>query len=260
MTNKSRWTLPALGVVLFALLSFSPTPIHAQSVPGWDFSLSGFVGAAIPFNPDADATNLPTGILTGAGLFVGTGTGTFHDVDLKTSFAFGGKLSAWTTGFRSATGLDFGAEIDVTHFNPEADGQIVNASGQFTSGGVTVSGTIPFMLPSFEITSTIVAANLLTRLPLYQNQTFPNGRLQWYLGLGLGADMAKLDISGSGSEDDTALAFQALAGGKVFLTPHIALFGEYKFTHASHTWNFSDTKIEADLDVNHALFGVAVHF
>ena len=279
MRSKGRWALPVIGPALVILLSFHPTPIHAQIVPDWDFSVSVFGGGAFPFDTDVGGTNVPTVLIRG-GINVdpGRATGTFPDMHLNSSFAFGGKVGAWTLAFRAATGLDFGAEIDVTHFTPDWDGgQWVTLNGQFITdrpqggpGGslvpnlgqrLTLSGSIPLVLPtSFDIDATIVAVNLLTRVPLYQSPSFPNGRLQGYVGVGAGVETAALEISGVGSAQDTGFAFQALAGGKVFLTRHVALFAEYKFTHSSHSWNVQSTKIEADLNVNHVVGGLAFHF
>jgi hypothetical protein len=70
------------------------------------------------------------------------------------------------------------------------------------------------MLPSFDISSTIVAANLLLRAPIYQSPSFPNGRVQWYLGGGVGAEMADLDVSGVGSEETPHLFFRHLRAVK----------------------------------------------
>ena len=277
MRSKARWALPVIGPALVILLSFHPTPIHAQIVPDWDFSVSVFGGGAFPFDTDVGGTNVPTVLIRG-GINVdpGRATGTFPDMQLNSSFGFGGKVGAWTLAFRAATGLDFGAEIDVTHFTPDWDAQLVTMKGQWISdrpqGGpagslvprpgqrLTLSGSIPLVLPSFDIDATIVAVNVLTRVPLYQSPSFPNGRLQGYVGVGAGVETAALEISGVGSAQDTGFAFQALAGGKVFLTRHVALFAEYKFTHSSHSWNVQSTKIEADLNVNHVVGGLAFHF
>jgi hypothetical protein len=53
-------------------------------------------------------------------------------------------------------------------------------------------------------------------------------------------------------------------GGKVFLNKHIAVFGEGKYTHASHTMTFQSGPFTAafDLSVNalHGVGGLSVHF
>jgi opacity protein-like surface antigen len=72
--------------------------------------------------------------------------------------------------------------------------------------------------------------------------------------------MTDLKISGTGSTGDTRFAYQALAGAKLFFTKHIAVFAEYKFTSASHSWDVQGTKVDADQQVNHVVGGLAFHF
>lgn len=261
MRSARLWTVRVVGPILLFLLALPQTSARAQLIPGWDVSVSGFVGAAFPVNADADVTNLPVTFVNSAGVATtGTMTGTVRDVNLKTSVAFGGKLGAWTTVFRNATGVDFGAELDVTHFTPDADGQSVSASGQITSGGVPVGNVISVAFPTVEISATVVGLNLLVRKPLYVTDSYPNGGLQLYFGGGVGAEMADLQISGAGSAGDTTFAYQALAGTKLFFTKNIAVFAEYKFTSASHSWDVGGTKVDADLRVNHVIGGLAFHF
>lgn len=248
------------SVALFVLLPFLATDAKAQIAQGWDFSVSAFGGAAIPYSPNVEVHNLPLTLLPSGA--TGTGDGTLKDVNLQTSVSFGGKITAWSTAFRPATGMDFGAEIDVTNYRPDMESQTVTGQGTFTSAATgTLTGSIPIIMPNtIDVNSTIVAGNLLARVPIYRSDEFPNGRLQWYLGAGLGAEISNLKLAGSDSDSDTALAIQALAGGKVFLNKIFALFVEYKFTHSEHSWDLAGTKIQGDFNVNHVVGGLAVHF
>src|SRR5579884_2549918 len=82
----------------------------------WDFSISGFGGYSVPFKTDIQHT--------------GPGTNfTGKDGKLENSASYGGKITAWTTAPRRRFGLDFGAEIDVTHFNPNVKSQTLTTTG-----------------------------------------------------------------------------------------------------------------------------------
>jgi hypothetical protein len=102
---------------VFAFVLAIPRLASAQ-VPTWDYSVSAFAGAPIPFDTDIRFTD-PT-ILTDL---------TFHDAELKTSVSFGGKISGWWTGARPGTGLDFGAELDVTQFFPDVKARTLSVTG-----------------------------------------------------------------------------------------------------------------------------------
>jgi hypothetical protein len=69
---------------------------------------------------------------------------------------------------------------------------------------------------------------------------------------------------GSAGGGAPAAAFQALGGAKVFLSKHVALFGEAKFTHASHTLKFQlaggDLSDRLTLNTIHVVGGLSFHF
>ena len=63
-----------------------------------------------------------------------------------------------------------------------------------------------------------------------------------------------------GSEDsNTALLVQGLAGLKIFIVRHLAMFAEYKYTYADHTFIFDTTRSEI-IRAHHMTFGLAIHF
>lgn len=232
-----------VSLVVLGFLSALPSLASAQVLPGWDFSVSGFGGGAIPFNSDIK--------LSGLGA-----SATMQNMKFDTSPSFGGKLTAWTTLFRQPTGFDFGAEVDVTHSDPDVSPQTFTLSGSI--GGVPFA-TPMRLLQKVDVGSTIVAVNLLARYPFGVSATFPNGRWHPYLGIGGGADVANVEVLGV-KNTDTAGAFQALAGVKFLLTKNIGLFMEYKFTDADHSFNLGGVKAKTTLDINHLVGGVAFHF
>ena len=245
------------GLLVITIMTASlfawPWPAAGQDdvrVNPIDRYISVFGGVALPSKTDVTE--------------VGPGTNvTIFDVKLDNSPSIGGKIGMYTTQFRGSSGLDFGGELDITNFSPDQKGnQTLNASG--TVGGVPVVAAVTNPV---NINSTLIAFNLLARKPFGVTQDLPNGRWSPYVGIGGGVQTSTFEPPGSIKKArQTDPAFQGLAGVKVFLAQHIALFGEYKFTHASHTFETQDISTGAIItdkytfNVNHIVAGLAVHF
>lgn len=237
-----RWTVLASAIVL-ALVVVMPRLASAQ-VPAWDFSVSAFGGGAFPLETEIRGTD-PTLSLDFKA----------REVEMRDSYSFGGKLGVWWTGLRGRIGLDLGAEVDATHFSPKVASQSGRLEG--TSAGASfLTGT---QINEIDVSSTIVAGNVLVRWPLDVSKELPQGRWHPYLGVGGGVQISEAEV-GTVSDTDTAPVLQALAGLKIFLLPYIALFGEYKFTHAKHGFQLGTTKADLTFNVNHAVAGLAIHF
>ncbi len=146
---RKRLHLFVVGLIFSTVVLLAPTHGQAQTVPRWDFSVAGFVGAGIPLSTDVDFTN--DSLVPAVIQRPGTVKLTLFDIDPKTSLSYGGKLTAWTTVFRAATGMDFGAEIDVTHFTPDLETQTLSGQASVNAPGVLV-GTASFRvdLPSIN--------------------------------------------------------------------------------------------------------------
>lgn len=162
-----------------------------------------------------------------------------RDLELNNSPSFGGKFGIWFTGPRKKLGMDIGVEADVTNFTPDTAG-------------------------SLELNATYFGVHVLARVPMGATQELPNGRWFPYIGFGGGGQRVAFEAPGTTEGRHTAPAFQGLWGAKVFLTKHIAVFGEGKFTYASHTLTFQDAFSTAEFDLTvHALHGVgglSIHF
>jgi opacity protein-like surface antigen len=215
-----------------------PPQAHAQVLPGWDFAVAGFGGGAFPFETDFPLSN---------------------------SVSFGGKIQAWTTAARATIGLDFGAEVDVTQYYPDSASTAAPASSCISIRGVGCRTGNGSGATATDVSATIAALNLLLRWPLGVSDTFPQGRWYPYLGIGGGAEIARATVQGSGATDtDTAPVLQVLGGATVFLTKHLSVFAEYKFTHAAHTFSFATSPVPTRQDntynVNYVVGGLAVHF
>lgn len=187
--------------------------VHVQPVDGY---VSGFGGYSFPFKTDVSSG--------GFGF-------TAQDVELENSPSFGGKIGLWVTAPRKTLGIDIGAEVDVTHFNP---GPTLNA--------------------------TYFGVNLMARLPMGVGPELPNGRWFPYVGLGGGAQRLSVEVFGY-KEGNTVPAFQGLGGVKVFVLKHVALFAEGKFTHASHRQVFHGfSPVDFTVNAVHGVGGLSLHF
>lgn len=222
-----------IGLMAAVLLAF-PWPAAAQERP--DIYVSVFGGGNVPFRTDVRETGPATNL-------------TASNVELKKSGTVGGKMGLYLTEFRDTLDMDVGMELDITNFSPDAG----RAAGA--------------MVTPMNISSNIVAVNFLLRKPFEVTYELPNGRWYPYIGIGGGLQTSTFEPPGiTRKGSDTSAAFQWLAGAKVFLTQHVALFGEYKFTHASHTFGTQNTTTGAittdkyTFDVNHFTAGIAVHF
>ncbi len=245
---KGAWFFSA-HVVVIGVVLFVPRSVPAQ-VPSWDFSISGFGGAAIPFGTDIQES-IPTFLKA-----------RLKHVEFDSSASFGGKVCAWTTTARPTTALDFGAEFDITHFSPDVEARRVRVSATRNS---VLGNTSEISVLSANLSTTIAAVNLLARWPIGVSERLPHGRVYPYLGVGAGAQITNFKISDSNADDtDIARVLQFLAGLKVFLRPNVALFAEYKFSRAEHTFqldtDLGTTKEEVGLNAHHVVGGFAIHF
>lgn len=187
--------------------------VHVQPVDGY---VSGFGGYSFPFKTDVSSG--------GFGF-------TAQDVELENSPSFGGKIGLWVTAPRKTLGIDIGAEINVTHFDPDP-----------------------------TMNATYFGVNLMARLPMGVGPELPNGRWFPYVGLGGGAQRLSVEVLGF-KEGNTVTAFQGLGGVKVFLFKHVAVFAEGKFTHASHRQVFHGfSPVDFTVNAVHGVGGLSLHF
>jgi len=161
------------------------------------------------------------------------------DLKLDNSLAFGGKIGMWFTAPRKTLGFDIGVEADAMNFNPDTPGTL-------------------------ELNATYFGLHVLARVPIGVTRDLPNGRWFPYIGAGGGGQRVTFQAPGTTKGRTTAPAFQGFGGVKLFVTKHIAVFGEGKFTYASHTFEFQNGPNTAEFGLTvHALHGVgglSVHF
>jgi opacity protein-like surface antigen len=192
--------------------------------------VGGYVGTAL-----TEDTDLRTELELNGVPFV---NGRARDLSFDSSVVFGGKGGYFFA--QDVFGGNVGAELDVYHFQPNFGAQNVRFTGTFAG----VTGDITTRLQSADIDVTAVTVNFLYRYRLLSTPQYPRGRLQPYVGVGVGAFIATLETRTSAfdankeiSDTDVRPGFQAVGGARFLLTPHIALFAEYKFVQTD-TFSF----------------------
>ena len=169
--------------------------------------------------------------------------GRARDLSFDSSVVFGGKAGYFFE--RNLLGGNVGLELDVYHFEPDLDAQTVRFSGLLAG----FNGDIQTRLQSADVEITAVTLNLLYRFRLLPAPQHPRGRLQPYVGVGVGAFIARLstqtspfDTNKDISDTDVRAGVQALGGLRFFLTRNIALFAEYKFIQTdTFSFNFKES-------------------
>ena len=232
---------------------------HAATVSAeqkWEFSVGGFGGWAVHGDTTVQfnqATNLSTGLV--------------EPVDAKAtnlrfedSGTFGAKLTAWNLPRKYSWQPQIGFEIDWTRFTADVpNGQVLPAFGTFQTTGTPIGFAIFGVGPQFAVDN--MALNLLFRYPIWATPDMPQGRWHPYIGIGGGAQRAKLSILGY-EETSTSPSVQALGGIKFFVIKYLALFGEAKWTQGWHTFKYeTDSYWERySISTIHLVGGVALHF
>jgi opacity protein-like surface antigen len=153
-----------------------------------------------------------------------------QDFDMKNSLAYGGKVGVYP--FHGALGF----ELDVFHSTPH----VKNLDNS----------------PGIHLAVTNVGANILLR--------YPGVTFQPYLGAGPAILIARLSPSVETQQDtQVSVGFNFLTGIRAFVTPHVALFTEYKYTDAK--FGFDDAfgsfgGFDSTYRVNQIFAGISYHF
>lgn len=164
--------------------------------------------------------------------------GNARDLKFDTSLLYGGKVGYFFEPL--LLGGNLGLEAEAFHFDPDVHQQ----SSRFVGGlgGAPADRLIRVQHADIEITA--AALNLLYRVPLLVTDARPRGWLQPYAGVGLAVLMAELsttttpfDVNKAIKAKDVQPALQVLGGVRAFLTPHVAVFLEYRFLQ-SRTFTF----------------------
>ena len=216
-----------LSIAILGLILLFPAVARAEGY------LAAFGGYSFPQNEDIDADlNVDTGAL-GRGLSLENLR--LREVEMDNSRVYGAKFGYFFT--HSVLGGNLGIELEAYRFHPDLKEQTVTTPGTLLRLGVfRFIFVTKVTIDDADLDVTAIAVNGLYRRPFAKSQKFPRGRLQAYAGPGVGIFNANLQTKTSflkelkDTEDrDLALGFQVLGGVKLFLSKHIALFGEYRF-------------------------------
>lgn len=165
--------------------------------------------------------------------------GPLADFDLQNSITYGGKIGyfpdhSW-----------IGIEGEVFHTTPHIKSFDDDPT---TSSFDPAAGT--------HLRVTTVGVNFIARYP---GRTF-----QPYVGAGIGAAIARIgDTPTVRSDTDVATAWNVLFGLRAFVTPTIAIFGEYKYTGATLKFDDAfgpDGGFSGNYRAQHVLGGLSYHF
>jgi hypothetical protein len=247
------FTLLRAGILVLTIL----LPACVEAAERWAFSLSGYGGNAYPSNEDVDINCGPT---CSSGVPF---RGTIHGVQLNDSATWGAKATAWFLPRAYSWSPQFGVELDWTRFTPNMDSQTQGASGTVPVPGFSLSSVSS---PGMSLSTNIMAINVVFRYPIGANEQWPEGRWGPYFGLGGGVQrthVTPLPAVGT-PETDYAPEYQGLVGLKVFLFRNLALFGEWKHTHATHRFTYgNDSSVLEEkftIAANHLVAGLSLHF
>jgi opacity protein-like surface antigen len=152
------------------------------------------------------------------------------DFDMKNSLAYGGKVGVYP--YHGSLGF----ELDVFHSTPH----IKNLDD----------------VPGIHLAVTNVGANILLR--------YPGVTFQPYLGIGPGILIARLSRSATTEQDtQVSIGFNFLTGIRAFVTPHVALFTEYKYTDAKFDFGGAFGSVggfDSSYRAHQLFTGVSYHF
>ena len=193
----------------------------------------------------------------------GIGPGTYEDVELDRSLAWGGRAGRY---FDTVPFLGVG--LDFFRFYPYLGPQSVQLRGCFYPSGC---GSGRGGTGSFDVETTAVSVDLMLRLPLLKTDDAPQGRVQPYLVAGPPVFMTTVtprhtrNFRNHDSDTDFSFGYKLAGGVAVQVYKNLALFGEYRFTHVSPEVELRDasngkTTLRADLDTHSALFGISARW
>jgi len=216
--------MPASTTLL--VLCFIATIVVAPKTVIAEWYLAGTAGVNF-----ADRINTIGGTGPQAGL-----PGPIVDFDLQNSISYGAKVGyfpghSW-----------FGIEGEVLHTTPHIK-------------SLPRTPTLD-EVPGVHLRLTTIGANFIARYP---GRTF-----QPYAGAGIGAAIARIgDTATVRSDTDVAAVWNLLFGLRTFLTSHVAIFAEYKYTGVSLQFEQafgSDGGFAGNYRAQHILGGLSYHF
>lgn len=207
-------------VITMALYLGWSLPVQAETYVGGELGLS----LPQPFS------SIQQG---GAGIPANTTT---SDQAARASLLYGGKLGHY---FQSVPWL--GVETELFNTNPNMKQQ----NTTFTIGGLG--------------SSTLVNSGTNTRILTWANDImvrYPGKVFQPYAGVGLGVFFTKME----GIGESVSPGLDVKGGLRVFLTDHVAAFGEYKYNYMTATVGGASNNLAVTYQAQALAFGLSYHF
>ncbi|MBI2080727.1 MAG: outer membrane beta-barrel protein [candidate division NC10 bacterium] len=186
--------------------------------------VAAYLGATFPLDAERSQTGPPAASASG--------------ITVDESAVFGGKIGFWSDPIPW-----LGIELDISGYTADIPQQV--------APGLTVIAT--------EMDITAIGFHFMGRIPLGPPEGDPFRRAYFYLGGGP-AIFAVSGERGGVSQDVAEFGVHALAGFKLFLTPNIAVFAEYKFIFTEVTFDTTAGTEDNDLKINQVYGGIAYHF
>jgi hypothetical protein len=224
------------------------TRMERKKVRPSETYVAGFAGSTF----DAKLTNMEgTGFLSALNR---------DDRDLKDSVVYGGKI-----GHFFSNRLDWlGVEMEAFNTTPhvEQNGRVPGANFRVTTLAFNLIGRLKLGCKTkTERTETRMEGPI--RYETQYEREFC--RVQPYGGVGLGVFFANLSNNGNSVSDNAVPGFNALGGLRLYITEHIAVFGEYKYNYAMFDASTSGPLgnsggFKADYHANHIVGGLSLHF
>ena len=185
---------------------------------------------------------------------------TLHSVKWDTSASFGGRGGYW---FEALPWLGIG--LDVFHFGSNISTQTVP---------ITVVGmNTAAQLQAIDFSITAIAFDVVRlRWPLLTSAEFPKGQLQPYFTVGPALFITQAKDTnnftpGNQSVTDTSPGVKVGTGVAWQFSTHVAIFGEYRFTHFSPQPTFFNASpipiqvpLQTDLNSHHLIAGISFRF
>ncbi len=230
-----RMNAVSAAVVLVVLL-LGAAPASAE----WFGDL--YLGYAIPANVD----------LT---LHGDTNTRTFKGLSPDSSEVLGGRGGYWfDETLLGGFGRYVGAALDFSYIHPAIPAQAAKSD----------IGTSH--LGDLDVNVFVLTPLLMVRYPLMVSDEYPRGRLQPYALFGPSIVISSADDNGGNfgfplrGASDTSIGITIGPGAAWMITDHVAIFGEYRFVHASPSYTFAAGTVDVPINSHQLIVGVSYRF
>jgi opacity protein-like surface antigen len=235
----------ALMKLLLTLTSLLACLVGAVTPAAAEWFTDLYLGGAFTEKHDVD-TNLAA-------------SQTVLDVKFDNSFVGGIRGGYW---FPFDLGpINFGVGLDVSHFRPDVSQQTRTICG----GACTAA-----VLGDVDLAVWTVGFDAMFRFPLLKSAQFPHGQLQPYITVGPAIFVARAEDHGNfvpthQDDSDTSVGVKVGAGVAWHFTKLIGIFGEYRYTHFSPEFTFSDNtlgsaNLSTSINTHYLLVGASFRF